>query len=85
MRIIVLSLLAFVFVGCSLENNNRPTNKEDQTEQLLELDVWLDSMNIEGEYCLVRGSDREYDTIIDHIKYKYVKELGCDTPIKEEE
>lgn len=32
----------------------------------------LDSLTKEGEYVLVRGSDRNYDTIIDHVRYKHI-------------
>lgn len=32
----------------------------------------LDSLTKEGEYVLVRGSDRNYDTIIDHVRYRHI-------------
>ncbi len=34
-----------------------------------ELNAELDSLTAQGEYMLVRGSDREYETIVGHIKY----------------
>lgn len=30
---------------------------------------WFDSMNAEGMGIIIRGADRNYDTIIDHIQY----------------
>lgn len=41
-------------------------------EYMQQIDKSLDSMTKNGEYILVRGSNRNYDTIIDHIRYKYV-------------
>ena len=46
-----------------------------------ELNAHLDSLTAQGEYMLVRGSDREYETIVGHIRYIYVKDEGYDTPI----
>lgn len=37
-------------------------------------DTWFDVMNGEGYYILVRGAERNYDTIIDHIHYVYTTE-----------
>lgn len=41
-------------------------------EYMRRIHAYLDSMTKEGEYVLVRGSDRNYDTIIDHVRYKYI-------------
>ena len=30
---------------------------------------------------LIRGSDRDYETIVGNIRYKYVKSEGYDTPV----
>ena len=34
----------------------------------------LDSMTAAGQALIIRGSDREYDTIIDHVRYRFIKE-----------
>lgn len=39
-----------------------------------ELNEELDSLTAQGEYILVRGSDRNYDTIINHVHYIYTTE-----------
>lgn len=41
-------------------------------EYMRRIHAYLDSMTKEGEYVLVRGSDRNYDTIIDHVRYKHI-------------
>lgn len=39
-----------------------------------ELERELDSMTAAGAGIIVRGSDRRYDTIIDHVRYIYITE-----------
>lgn len=46
-----------------------------------ERDRYLDSMTAEGEGSIIYGSDREYDTIIGHIRYIHVKAEKGDTPV----
>lgn len=41
-------------------------------EYMRRLEASLDSMTKAGEYVLVRGSDRNYDTIIGHVRYKHI-------------
>lgn len=41
-------------------------------EYMRRLNAYLDSMTREGEYVLVRGSDRNYDTIIEHVRYRHI-------------
>lgn len=85
MKVLNVIIAGLLFIGCSKKQdqieNNEPVKISFQS--LTDLDKELDSLNALGEYCLVRGSDREYDTIIDHIRYKYVKDEGYDTPVDE--
>lgn len=80
----IVWLILLMLAGCALAPSNKDSSdSSDKSENIQtekELDSMLDSLTAEGEYCLVRGSDREYDTIIDHIRYRYVKEEGYDTP-----
>lgn len=51
----------------SMEHPEKYLSTED-------LEKRLDSMTAQGEYILVRGSKRNYDTIIDHVRYIYTTE-----------
>lgn len=49
----------------------------DSVEKALDtLDFWgrVDLLTAEGNYILVRGADRDYDTIIDHFRYRFTTE-----------
>ena len=75
-QIILLILLSFVLlVGCgeSKKDNNKVVQHKKQSykEYVDSINRELDSLTAEGCYILVRGSDRNYDTIIDHVHYIY--------------
>lgn len=73
---IILFCITIIYVTCS--KSKTPTSMYNPDNEfygsLNEIDRELDSMNALGMGLIVRGSDREYDTIIDHIRYIYVKE-----------
>ena len=53
----------------------RDTVKEHTMYRSMEeINKELDSLNAHGEYLLIRGAERDYDTIIDHIHYIYTTE-----------
>ena len=83
----LIGVLLVLFVSCTSvpreKDGSSPADRKDLSITKEDLDRELDSLTAEGEYCLIRGSDREYDTIIDHIRYKYVKDFGQDTPIND--
>lgn len=82
-KLLVIFPLVLVF-GCSSKRDKRtfpehnPYIEEYELEHrwdnmtMEEKDRELDSMNAHGEYMLVRGAKRNYDTIIDHVHYKYI-------------
>lgn len=37
-----------------------------------EYNDYIDSLTEAGYYVLIRGADRNYDTIVDNIRYKYI-------------
>lgn len=71
----IIAVLLFVMVGCgeSKKKDNKVVVKKMQSyfEYIDSINKILDSLTAEGCYILVRGSDRDYDTIIDHVRYIY--------------
>ena len=65
-------------IGCgeSKKKDNKVEVKKGQSyfEYIDSINKELDSLTALGEYILVRGSDRNYDTIIDHVRYIYTTE-----------
>lgn len=41
-------------------------------EYMRRLNKELDSMTKAGDYFIIRGSDRNFDTIIEHVRYRYI-------------
>lgn len=41
-------------------------------EYIRRLNRELDSMTKAGDYFIIRGSDRNFDTIIEHVRYRYI-------------
>lgn len=41
-------------------------------EYISRLNKELDSMTKAGDYFIIRGSDRNFDTIIEHVRYRYI-------------
>lgn len=88
MRKLVLAvvLLLLATIGCQRKTNTKPAQYTYSSEPSYlfpdkdEIDRRLDSLTAAGEYMLIRGSDREYETIVGNIRYKYVKSEGYDTP-----
>jgi hypothetical protein len=75
-QIITLLLLVVTIIACSTtttkkENKVVVKKKQSYFEYIDSLNKELDSLTALGEYILVRGSDRNYDTIIDHVRYIY--------------
>lgn len=82
-KIVLIVVLMMGLAGCSQRDGklSESSHKNPDQMSLNELNAYFDSLNAEGFACIVKGSDREYDTIIDHIKYRYIKDEGYDTPI----
>ena len=81
-KIVYIAILLTVLIGCvSKTPKNTKIQKDIEHMSLDELDAVFDSLNEDGFAYIVRGADREYDTIIDHVKVRYVTEIGYDTPI----
>lgn len=88
MKKLLLLFTILIIVGCTSEPKVKyspsfkddPVNKSfkswDRFENMSmeELDRELDSLNAKGEYCLVRGADRDLDTVIDHVHYIFTTE-----------
>ena len=79
----LLALIVILGCGHSQECHEVTQDIDYSAYSVDELNKHLDSLTALGEYCLVRGSEREYDTIIDHVRYIFVKDNGYDTPVDE--
>lgn len=73
MKKIIPIILILLVVGC-----NKPTKTVVFKNTIIDEDSLLvrelDSLTELGEYILVRGSDRNFDTIIDHVRYRHITE-----------
>lgn len=52
------------------------SNKNYKCRSMDEINRKLDSLTALGCALIIRGSDREYDTIIDHVCYRYIKKVN---------
>lgn len=81
----IVILLMFLFTAvCCRKGTGEVTESQKPNQPrnyVKELEARLDSFAAEG-YCIVcRGSDREYDTVIDHVVIKFVTDPIYDTPV----
>lgn len=86
MLIVILTILGCRNRGSSKDTTTKASldsagmaflTHQDSIEAMLDtMDFWerVDLMTAEGEYILVRGADRNYDTIIDHFRYRFTTE-----------
>ena len=87
--VILLTILMLVGCGYDFKVKYTPSYKDDPIRKQIEennpiekveyrtledINRELDSLTAEGEYCLVRGAERNLDTIIDHIHYIFTTE-----------
>ena len=76
--IVIIGMLLFNTACCPKERHSSIVKYGMSVE---EQDSILDDWIRRGHCIVVRGSDRNYDTIIDHVMFRFVTDSIYDTPI----
>ena len=79
--IIILMMFLCTTVCCKRGEQDSKKKYPKYGLSVDEVDSILDEWIERGECIIVRGSDREYDTIIDHVMFRFVTSPIYDTPV----
>ena len=82
-KLLILTGFLLILVGCSGEKQQLSTKKpepvidymcKDASEDVLtpEEIEWWDEMNASGATLIVRGAERELDTTVNHMHFKFI-------------